>query len=101
MNAALRLLRALFLALAPASALSEGPVDAAGRGPIAAFAAARPLLGAVADGVDVAAYGNALGGRGFVSAYWGGVVEMAVEELLEATGSCSRFAAFVRMPPEN
>lgn len=103
MNAALRLLRVLFLALAlaPASALAEGPVDAAFRDAIAAFAAARPHLGAVADGVDIAAYGDALGGRRFVSAYWGGVVEMAVEERLEATGSCNRFAAFVRMPPEN
>jgi hypothetical protein len=75
----------------------EGAFDAA----IAAFERALPRLPASLMGVDVAAYRDALTLRRFASAHWGGVVTLEVELRAEAGGSCRRYAAFVRIPPEN
>ncbi|WEK03946.1 MAG: hypothetical protein P0Y65_17405 [Candidatus Devosia phytovorans] len=65
------------------------------------FEAALPKLGQTEFGVDVAAYRDALTLQQFRSSYWGGTVDVALERRAEASGSCGRFAAFVRVPPEN
>ena len=61
---------------------------------------ALPDLAASAFGVDVAAYHAALRQRPFLSSVWGGEIQIALQIRTEPTGSCSRYAAFVRMPPE-
>ena len=65
------------------------------------FEKALPKLSATEFGVDVAAYRDALTLQQFCSSYWGGTVDVALERRAEASGSCGRFAAFVRVPPEN
>tara|TARA_R110002020_G_scaffold10801_7_gene41012 strand:- start:63 stop:605 length:543 start_codon:yes stop_codon:yes gene_type:complete len=62
---------------------------------------ALPALDGSAFGVDLAAYGAALHGEAFASAVWGGPTRLDLQIRREATGSCSRYAAFVRLPPEN
>lgn len=97
----IRLLLALLLLFLPVPAQAQGPVEAAFKQATAAFAAARPQLGAGFAGVEVDAYGAVLSGRPFASAYWGGEITLNVVMRQEKSGSCGRFAAFVRMPPEN
>ena len=65
------------------------------------FEAALPRLGQTEFGVDVAAYRDALTLQNFRSSYWGGTLDVALDIRDGATGSCGRFAAFVRVPPEN
>lgn len=67
----------------------------------ATLEAALPRLDSVEWGVDVDAYRDALTLGRFASSHWGGTigVETAIRD--GATGSCSRYAAFVRIPPEN
>ena len=67
----------------------------------ATFARAMPQLEPLPLGVDTIAYGAALRGRAFQSAQWDGPVALVTEIRRAATGSCSRFAAFVVTPPEN
>ena len=62
---------------------------------------ALPALDGQAYGVDLAAYQAALRLAPFASAVWGGQTRVDLQIRSEATGSCSRYAAFVRMPPEN
>lgn len=76
-------------------------LDAAFRTATATFERALPELGTTVVGVDVAAYRDALTLQRFNSTVWGGAVTVAPTIREAATGSCSRFAAFVRTPPEN
>jgi hypothetical protein len=66
---------------------------------IAQFETARRDLPAELFGIDVSAYRAALTFREFRSSYWGGTVRLNLENGSEASGSCARFAAFVRLPP--
>jgi hypothetical protein len=61
---------------------------------------ALPALDASAFGVDVDAYHAALRLQPFSSAVWGGDIQVVLQIRSEPSGSCSRYAAFVRMPPE-
>lgn len=63
--------------------------------------AALPHLPSELFGVDIAAYRDALTLRTFSSPHWGGTTRLAVVSESGATGSCERYAAFVRLPPEN
>ena len=65
------------------------------------FERALPKLSATEFGVDVAAYRDALTLQQFSSRHWGGSVSVDLVQRDGATGSCGRFAAFVRVPPEN
>ena len=82
--------------LAQERALLDDALDAA----IATFEAALPRLSADEIGVDVAAYRDALTLQRFSSAHWGGTVtvDFVLREAREGSGT--RFAAFVRIPPE-
>ncbi|MCR6670932.1 hypothetical protein [Devosia ginsengisoli] len=96
-------LAALLLALlaSPAVAQEQALLDRALDNAIATFETALPRLAADEAGVDVAAYRDALSLQRFASTHWGGTVtvDLAIRET--RTGSCTRFAAFVRIPPEN
>ncbi len=81
--------------------LASSAIDAAFKNAIAAFERAAPQLGVESAGVDVAAYGNALRSRSFDSGFWGGSIRLDVVKRDTDEGSCSRFAAYVRIPPEN
>lgn len=67
---------------------------------ISQFEAARPRLPSSVSGVDIEAYRHALALRPFAAGLW--QREMLVEPIIraEATASCARYAAFVRLPPE-
>lgn len=90
----------LFLLLA-APARAEPLLETAFERAVVQFERARPGLGASEFGVDVAAYRDALTLRRFTSSHWGAPVTLAVALREAATGSCARYAAFVRIPPEN
>ena len=79
------------------SALLEQALDRA----VTTFEKALPQLSATEFGVDVAAYRDALTLQQFQSRHWGGTVSVELVARDGATGSCGRFAAFVRVPPEN
>lgn len=99
-----RLLCTSLLALLVVPGLAHGQqnrLDAAFGAAIATFERALPHLSASEFGVDVAAYRDALTLQRFQSGVWGGEVTAAARIRDAATGSCSRFAAFVRIPPEN
>ena len=85
----------------PAMARDRAVLDSAFEAAIAQFEAALPQLGGTEMGVDVAAYRDALTLQRFVSAAWSGPVTVDIDIRQEATGSCGRFAAFMRIPPEN
>ena len=91
----------LFALTLPAQADDQAILDRALAGALATFEQALPRLGASELAVDVAAYRDALSLQHFQSAYWGGAVTLDIEIRESATGSCGRFAAFVRIPPEN
>lgn len=94
---------ALLLALfnSPALAQQQAMLDQALDHAVATFETALPHLASSEAGVDVAAYRDALSLQRFVSAHWGGTVMVDLVTRETRTGSCSRFAAFVRIPPEN
>ena len=92
------LLLLIFL-LSAASPARADIVDAAFDRAIGQFETARPGLPAELFGVDVAAYRAALTFREFTSRHWGDRVIMRVENGSASDNSCSRFAAFVRLPP--
>jgi hypothetical protein len=97
-----RLAALVFAFLAsPAFAQDQATLDRALDAAVATFEAARPALGASALGVDVAAYRDALTLQRFDSDHWGGTVALDLIIRDTAEGSCNRFAAFVRIPPEN
>lgn len=61
---------------------------------------AMPGLGPEAQGVDVAAYRNALTSGRFSSRHWGGDITLDLVESANPEGSCARFAAYVSLPPQ-
>jgi hypothetical protein len=85
----------------PAMADDRAMLDEAFDAAIATFEAARPALAEFELGVDVAAYRDALTLQQFQSGHWGGRVTLDPDIRDSAEGSCSRFAAFVRIPPDN
>ncbi|WP_240231485.1 hypothetical protein [Devosia lacusdianchii] len=85
----------------PAMADDRAVLDRAFVAALATFEQAFPKLGASAFGVDTGAYRDAMSFLQFDSAVWGGSVTVELQIRATATGSCSRFAAFVRIPPEN
>ena len=89
------------LGAGPALAQERAMIDRAFDTAIATFEAALPHLGATEMGVDTAAYRDALTLQRFGSAHWGGTVEVDLAIRETQTGSCARYAAFVRIPPEN
>ena len=89
------------IAASPALGQDRATVSRAFDGAIAIFDAALPGLATSETGVDVAAYHDALRLQPFSSAHWGGPIRLETEIRAEPTGSCGRFAAFVRIPPEN
>jgi hypothetical protein len=91
----------IFLLAIPTPANAASALDAALDAAVETFEKALPELGETEFGVDVAAYRNALGLQPFHSAYWGGTITLDIERREGATGSCSSFAAFVVIPPEN
>ncbi len=92
------LLLVLFTVL-PARA--EPAIDAAFGAAIAAFEKARPRLGGELMGVDIAAYRDALALRNYYAAFWGQEARVVVQHRRQPEGSCSRYAAFVSIPPDN
>lgn len=68
---------------------------------MATFESALPDLGNTEFGVDVRAYRDAISLRQFQSAYWGGTIRLDIETEDDDGGSCGRFAAYVRMPPQD
>ncbi|KKB78670.1 hypothetical protein VW35_09090 [Devosia soli] len=96
----MRLALIVFLVLSGLMPARAGVVESAFDRAIAQFEAALPKLQAELFGVDTAAYRDALTLRNFASRHWGGRVELKVREG-SSDGSCARFAAFVRLPPEN
>lgn len=93
---------AAVLALAPpASGDEPALLEQALTRATASFERAHPRLAADALGVDVAAYRDALTLQRFRSDVWGGTVTVTTAIRDAATGSCSRYAAFVRIPPED
>lgn len=91
----------LTLLTSPALAQEQAMLDRALDAAIATFEAARPHLGQSEMGVDVAAYRDALTFQRFASSHWGGTVTVDIAIREARTGSCTRFAAFMRIPPEN
>jgi hypothetical protein len=85
----------------PATADDAALVERALTRATATFEAAFPHLDAIVSGVDIAAYRDALTLGQFDSAFWGSTVSVGTTIRDGATGSCSRYAAFVRIPPEN
>ena len=92
---------ALALFCLPVAAQDSAVLERALADALATLERALPKLATEEFGVDVAAYRDALGLQQFGSAYWGGAIQLETEIRPKATGSCGRFAAFVRMPPEN
>lgn len=100
----IRLLCCILLALLAIPGLAHGQqhrLDSAFDAAIATFERALPQLAANEFGVDIVAYRDALTLQRFSSALWGSEVSVTPTIRDTATGSCSRFAAFVRIPPEN
>ena len=96
-----RLLHVLaILCPGPAMAADRAMLNRALDAAIATFEAARPHLGANEFGVDVRAYRDALTLLRFRSGHWGGAVTVDLVTSGSAGGDCGRFAAFVRIPPE-
>jgi hypothetical protein len=89
------------LAAGPALAQEQAMLDRALDAAIATLETALPRLAAAEMGVDVAAYRDALSLQRFASAHWGGTITVDLDIRETRTGSCGRFAAFVRIPPEN
>ena len=97
-----RLVPLLFALLAsPTLAQEQAMLDRALDTAIATFEAAHPHLAPGEMGVDVAAYRDALTLQRFASGHWGGTVTVDIAIRETRTGSCTRFAAFIRIPPEN
>lgn len=85
---------------APTTAQPAAELDRALDRAIATFERALPALAEVEAGVDVAAYRDALSLQRFSSRHWGGEMMVDFEIRDGSNGSCGRFAAFVRLPPE-
>lgn len=94
-------LGAAWCAATPAMADDGALLEQALTRATASFEAALPRLGAIEFGVDIGAYRDALTLGRFDSALWGGTISVDTVIRDAASGSCRRFAAFVRIPPEN
>lgn len=79
----------------------QSQLDAAFDAAIATFERALPRLDARGLDVDVTAYRDALTLRRFNAPLWGGEVRLATAIAEASSGSCARFAAYIRIPPEN
>jgi hypothetical protein len=90
----------LFLAASLIPARAD-VIDTAFDHAIHQFETALPQLPAELFGVDIAAYRDALTLRSFSSPHWGGTTRLSITSGSKTTGSCDRYAAFVRLPPEN
>lgn len=100
----MRLLTALALLIAiaaPAQTARADAISTALTEAIAAFKAARDRFPPALFGVEVAAYGDALTIGRFASGHWGGALSVDLHESRDANGSCARYAAFVRLPPQD
>lgn len=95
------LLPALFALLLLPGPVLANPVNTARDAAVAAFERAAPRLATTEMGVDVLAYRDALIRGRFASTHWGGMIDLDIMEQREASGDCARFAAYVRIPPEN
>ena len=84
----------------PAMAADRAMLNRALDAAIATFEAARPHLGTNEFGVDVRAYRDALTLLRFQSGHWGGAVTVNLVTSDKVDGDCGRFAAFVRIPPD-
>lgn len=92
----------LLVSILPLSpALASDTIGIALGDAIAAFTRAAPHLPAVSQGVDVAAYGDALRSGRFTSSHWGTPLELDLRQPSANSGSCERFAAYVRLPPQD
>lgn len=91
----------LLLLVAPTTAQDQATLNRALDAAITTFEAALPRLDTDGTLVDVAAYRDALTLQQFQSDFWGGTVTLDLVIRETPDGSCSRFAAFVRIPPEN
>jgi hypothetical protein len=91
----------IVLLTAPVFARDQAMLDRALDAAIDTFETALPRLDAGALGVDLSAYRDAMTLRRFDSAKWGGTITLDIVIPDAPDGSCSRFAAFVRIPPEN
>ncbi|MDP2781255.1 hypothetical protein [Devosia sp.] len=88
------------LCLVPAAqADNQAVLDRAMDGALGQLERALPQLDATLFGVNVAAYRDALALRPFSGGSWAGQNVVALTIRAEASGSCSRYAAFVRLPP--
>lgn len=100
----MRLLPLLVLALAlTGPALAEGRqavLDRAIEDAIVQFERAKPGLSESVFGVNREAYHDALTLHRFHSDHWGGAIGLDLIIRPQATGSCTSYAAFVRLPPE-
>lgn len=85
----------------PAAAQDRVLLERAFDNALDTFERALPRLGATAMGVPVADYRDALSLMRFNSSHWGGTVTVTTALRGDKSGSCTRFAAFVRIPPEN
>lgn len=85
------------LLIAPARA---DVIDDAVNNAIAAFERASPGLGASPFGVDAQAYRDALVLGRFSSSHWGEPVALNLVRSAGG-GNCTRFAAYVTLPPQN
>jgi hypothetical protein len=85
----------------PAVAQDQAVLDRALDAAVALFETARPHLATTDSGVDVGAYRDALTLQQFQSAHWGGIVTVELAIRATEAGSCGRFAAFARIPPED
>lgn len=85
----------------PALAQQQVLLDQAVTAAAASFARALPQLEASEFGVDTGAYGRALGLQMFHSSHWDTMLAPRLVVRQTASGSCDRYAAFVRMPPED
>lgn len=91
----------IFLALCSLVPARADMIESAFDRAVDQFEKAMPGLPATLFGVEVAAYRDALTLRTFSSPHWGGTTRLAVVSDGGTTGSCQRYAAFVRLPPEN
>lgn len=96
MRFCLALFLSLFSLLPAHAAVADRAFDRA----IAHFEKALTHLPQTLFGVDTAAYRDALTLRAFSSPHWGSPVQLEVREGNDEA-SCARFAAFVRLPPQN
>lgn len=85
----------------PALGQDRALLDQALARAIATFEAAKPSLGTSAFGVEIGAYQQALTRQRFESDTWGGAISVDLVIRTTPDGSCQRFAAFARIPPEN